>query len=529
MLDVIASTSSYGGDFIFAIYRIKPSKSPAKHELGSRLKALVERHVPGGTLVAPPTTALMGKGKSFSIDFPVSSGTCYKVVAVGGSGVDDLAVDLRFAGQVVTQDGTTGDHPVVEHCPGKSGMIQSRIKTVKGGGAVIAAALEAPASTILVGADDAQTALNLRLESEASIYAVDMTMMGIIKGGDIVNKKAVAYKLNLSKGVCYKFIAVGGSGISDLDIVVRKAKTKGKKGVLSTDTTTDDAPIASHCAEVSGQATVELKSKGSGMYAYAVFAGASADAGATGVHSELSEVLDDAATGLGKGWKAAGTMKTAVVGDEAHADFDVKMSQGYCYRLLVAGLGGIGDLDVTVMSEGIKLADQTTPGSQLEVEVCPDKDLVASVKVSSHSGHGPVAFRPFRSESDVDTVFVPVGGLGNSYVAKALRKLHAKEGKERPAVSEFLEGKLQTAKTKTFELELKGGLCYTIVAVGVPSVKDLEVTLMSPLGEEVARSTTSGPKVVMHTTPCPKWSGTYKLKVKMFSGYGAFGAQVFGK
>jgi hypothetical protein len=161
--------------------------------------------------------------------------------------------------------------------------------------------------------------------------------------------------------------------------------------------------------------------------------------------------------------------------------------------------------------------------------VCPGKDLVASVKVSSRTGHGPVGFRAFRSETDVDQVFVPVGGLGSSYVAKIIRKLHAKKGKQRPAVSEFLQGSLTTAKTKTFDVELKGGLCYTVLAVGQPSVKDLEVWLMSPLGEEVAHSTTTGPKVVVHTDPCPKWSGTYKLKVKMFSGYGSFGAQVFGK
>jgi len=528
-LDVGVETKSFGGDFIFATYRIKPSKAPGKNQLAARMLLLAERHVPGAKLVAPPTTALLKKGKSFSLSVEAKKGTCYKFVAVGGSGVDDIELQVKSGAQVVSQDSTTGDHPIAEHCPGSSGKLSVRIKAAKGSGAVLFSAFEAPASSILVGANDVQGALDLRLESEASIYASDMTMMGIIRSGSIVNKKPIIHGVMISKGVCYKFIAVGGSGISDLDITLRKAKTKGKKGVLATDTTTDDAPIASYCAEISGEASLVLTSKGSGIYSYAVFAGASKEAGATGVYSELAEALGDAAGEMVEGMKPADSLKTAVVAGDAAADFDVKMDLGYCYGLLAVGLGNVKDLEMTVSSGGLKLASGAKPGGTLLVEVCPEKDLVAMVKVGSHSGHGPVAFRAFRAETDVGLVFVPVGGLGKSYVAKAIRKLHAKQGKGRPAVSEFLEGSLTTAKTKTFEVELKGGLCYTLLAVGVPSVKDLEMTLFSPLGEEVARSTTSGPKVVVHTSPCPKWSGTYKLKVKMFSGYGAFGAQVFGK
>jgi len=528
-LDVKVETKSFGGDFIFASYRIKPSKAPGKNQLGARMRVLAERHVPGAKLVAPPTLAQLKKGKSFSLAVEAKKGTCYKFVAVGGDGVDDVEIEVKSGGQVMSQDATTGDHPIAEYCPGASGPLSVLVQVAKGSGAVLASAFKAPASSILVGVDDAKSALDLRLENEASIYASDMTMMGIIKSGDIVNKKPVSYPLALSKGVCYKFVAVGGGGISDLDITVRRAKTKGKKGVLASDTTADDAPIASYCAEMSGQASVVLTSKGSGTYSYAVYAGASQEAGATGVYSELAEALDGAAGQMAEGMKPADAMKTAVVAGDAAADFDVKMSLGYCYGLLAVGLGNIKDLQMTVSSGGMKLASDSKPGGTLLVEVCPEKDLVASVKVDSQAGYGPVAFRAFRAETDVGHVFVPVGGLGKSYVAKAIRKLHAKEGKERPAVSEFLEGSLTTAKTKTFEVELKGGLCYTMLAVGVPSVKDLEVTLFSPLGEEVARSTTTGSKVVVHTSPCPKWSGTYKLKVKMFSGYGAFGAQVFGK
>jgi len=528
-LGVTVENESFGGDLIIATYRIKTSKSPGKNELGGRLKMLADKHVPGGKLVAPPSTGILAKGKSFVMSASVKAGTCYKLLAVGGTGVTDIGIEVRVGSQVVAEDESSGDHPIVEHCPGSGGKMEAKIYVVDGAGPVLAGAFESPASTILVGAADPASALDMRLESEASIYAGDLTMMGIIKKGEIVNKKPIDYDMTLSKGVCYKLIAVGGSGVSDLDIALHKPKVKGKKGLLAEDTTSDDAPIASYCADFSGPATVTITSKGSGLYSYAVYAGASEEAGAMGVFGELNAALEEAAKGLGAGLKAADTIKTAVVGGDTVGDFDLKMVKGYCYTLLVVGIGDVKDLDVTVLGENMKLASDAKPGQQLVVELCPEKDVVATTKVTSHGGFGPVAFKPFRSETEVDQVFIPVGGLGSSYVAKAIRKVHAKEGKQRPAVSEFMQGSLTTAKATTFDVELKGELCYTIIAVGVPSVKDLEVVFFSPLGDEVARAPASGKEIVVHTDPCPKWSGTYQVQVKMYNGYGAFGVQVFGK
>jgi hypothetical protein len=528
-LSVTVSTPSFGGDLVYAVYKVEAKKAPAKSEVGSRMKVLAVKNVPGAKLIAVPTTAMLGKGKSFSLTVSVEEQACYKFIAVGGSGVDDISLQVKSKAQVVTQDDSTGDHPVVEYCPSKSGKVVVSFTAAQGQGMVLASAFEAPASTILVGVTDVQTALDKRLEAEAEIYAPDMNMVGVIKKGDIVNKKPLWFDVLLSKGVCYKFIAVGGAGINDLDVALLKNKSQGDKNAMAADTTDDDAPIASYCSENSGAGVVKLSSKGSGIYSMGVYAGASAEAGATAGYEELTTVFESQAKLLDEKWTAADTMKTAVIGEGTEASIDVKMSSENCYGLLVVGLGDIKAMKVTVTAEGNKLAQSAKTQSTMFVEVCPDNDLVAAVKVTSQSGFGPMALKAYSVESGFDQIFVPVGGLGKSFIATNIRKLHGKKGKKRPAITELLEGDLQTAKTKTFDVELKGGKCYTVIAAGNPSVKELQVKLYSPLGEEIAAGKDQGADVVFETTPCPTWNGTYKLEVKMFMGYGKFGAQVFGQ
>ena len=530
-------TPSFGGDFITATYRTKVVKVPPKDDVGARLAVLSDKHAPGGKVVHAPAIGIVGEGEGVDIDFGVKGGSCYKVVAVGGNGISDVDVVVRAGSggkaAVLAEDGTADDHPVVTACaPQGVGTVGATATPGKGSGALAVAAWEVKQVSI-AGVSEGQKALEERLAGEAAVYAQDMNMVGMPEGGDILNKKPVVLEAGLAKGVCYKFIAVGGSGITDLDIAVTKGKAKGKAGVLAKDTTDDDAPIASLCAAETMTATVTLSSKGTGSYAYGLFAGASKAAGAAGAFDDLTAAIDAAAVEKATGWEAAGAMKTAVVGGGGVATFDVPMDGDYCYGLLAVALGDIGDIDVEASAGGLALAADKDDSPAAMVEVCPGGDVVASVKLGAGSGTGPVALKPFRKENEVDAVYVPVGGVGTSYIAKAIRKLHEKSGQSRPAVGDFLEGSLETSKTQTFDVPLSGGKCYTVLAVGVPSVKSLEVKLVSPLGDEVASgsgsSTGAGAQVAFDTTPCPKWNGTYKLTVKMFSGYGSFGAQIFGK
>ncbi|HSO39525.1 MAG TPA: hypothetical protein VLT33_43665 [Labilithrix sp.] len=62
--------------------------------------------------------------------------------------------------------------------------------------------------------------------------------------------------------------------------------------------------------------------------------------------------------------------------------------------------------------------------------------------------------------------------------------------------------------------------CTTIVAIGGPGVRDLEVSLLDPDDKPVAHDTTKEPQATLRT--CPASAGHYTLVVKMAAGAGDF-------
>ncbi|MDJ0764886.1 MAG: hypothetical protein QNJ97_18030 [Myxococcota bacterium] len=119
------------------------------------------------------------------------------------------------------------------------------------------------------------------------------------------------------------------------------------------------------------------------------------------------------------------------------------------------------------------------------------------------------------------------GGHATDFIANKIRQLHQTSGDGRVPVSPVLKGKLSTGNRKIFEIRLKAGHCYTIIGVGSPSVRDINISLLAPGGREVQRDTTKNNTPIVKTDPCIRASGQYKILVKMFSGFGQFGLQVF--
>jgi hypothetical protein len=107
--------------------------------------------------------------------------------------------------------------------------------------------------------------------------------------------------------------------------------------------------------------------------------------------------------------------------------------------------------------------------------------------------------------------------------------LHEQRAAALLPVSQVNRGTLQQSLSSEFLVNLPAGRCYTIIAVGVPSVRDLDISLTSPYGQLLATDATDDATPVIVTNPCPQWSGDYRIKVLMQYGYGNFGFQVFSQ
>ncbi len=129
--------------------------------------------------------------------------------------------------------------------------------------------------------------------------------------------------------------------------------------------------------------------------------------------------------------------------------------------------------------------------------------------------------------SRTDTLHVPnethpVGGTETDYIARQIQQY----GAQRPGLLGFTpvhRGPLPTNGAREVPLTLPSGRCIDVVAVGVPSIGDLVVELEDAAGHRVAQDATH--RNVESLRYCPSYAGTFKLRVRVFSGAGLVGFQ----
>lgn len=114
--------------------------------------------------------------------------------------------------------------------------------------------------------------------------------------------------------------------------------------------------------------------------------------------------------------------------------------------------------------------------------------------------------------------------------AEALRgrmtSAHDRHGRGRPAATALVAGELGVGAEQGFTVELVGGVCYSLLAVGENDDADIDLLLLDPLGTEVAEDRRPGAGAVVEI--CPPRSGRYRAVVRMYAGGGAFAFQLFG-
>lgn len=81
------------------------------------------------------------------------------------------------------------------------------------------------------------------------------------------------------------------------------------------------------------------------------------------------------------------------------------------------------------------------------------------------------------------------------------------------------QGSLAEGRDARLRLDL-AAQCTTIVAIGSPGVRDLDVSLLDPDDKPVAHDTTKEPQATLRA--CPEKAGHYTLVVKMAAGAGEF-------
>jgi hypothetical protein len=529
------SWTEKGGKAVFTVVR-KPLKEAATKD--DLLRNLLDAASPQmkKPAWAPVTGFVKAKGK---LDIAVPAGVkgWQAVTIMPGKDLKKLSAQI-LEGKDVLDSATSEGAPVSlvkKKAPKKPETVSIRVKAEEGQGIFLLVFMGGTggAEPIEVAGKSSTDLLAERIALFVKKLSPNLSPTGeskfvTVSGG----QEETTVTLPVKGGVCYRMAAAWDPKITAIGFEVawgKKGKISGKKY--------KDLVMADLCPEKAGKAKIKITAAGEGAVAFSTFAGSPdaivyASGGSPLDLDKLLKKLDGAVEKYGTKMEPADTPVTGVAKYGETGQVAVKLDKDFCYTFIAvlsceAGCG----LELSPLEAGKPLAATVKGAGEAVLEFCPGKtvEATASLKLAStERGKEAWAFIPMRKKAKAKMKVYAAGEAKDDYLAKKIIEQAQGSCKGLSAVSPVLRATLKTNEAASLTVKLAGEVCYTIVAVGKPSVKDIKVTLINPIKQEIAADEGSGPTAVVKTGKCPQWDGDYTVKVKMFNGYGDVGVQVFG-
>jgi hypothetical protein len=237
--------------------------------------------------------------------------------------------------------------------------------------------------------------------------------------------------------------------------------------------------------------------------------------------------LKEAADKIVPGWEQVGEVYCNPLAKRQTEEIQVELEGSHCYAFIALALKGISDLSLSVFDGNKEVASDRITGRNPTAKWCSAGPGSVLAKLTAYAGSGEFAFGVFVEPSNKPVKADKVGGQSNDLVANRIRQLHSRFGKGRAAISSVFKGNLSETKSTVFKIKLSKGHCYTVIGAGELSVRDLDLNLLDARGRELAGDASASFFASFDTEPCVKKSGEYKIEVRMTSGSGQFGVQVF--
>jgi hypothetical protein len=227
---------------------------------------------------------------------------------------------------------------------------------------------------------------------------------------------------------------------------------------------------------------------------------------------------------IATGYNPHGAPGADTLSHNASRNFEVVLQGGDCYTIAGFGGAGVRDLDGYLFSpSGRQIGKDFATDSRPIVRSCATETGTYRVKFTMYAGGGPYTYQVYRAAGAA----AQAPGLAgmDPRVRERLDRFTAKQlAKGRRAdVGLAGSGFLSTGGTQQFQAQLTTGACYTLAGFGGTGVRDLDIYLYGPGGNEVARDVATNPQPTVDH--CPSFPGLYTVKVLMYQGNGPWGYQ----
>lgn len=363
--------------------------------------------------------------------------------------------------------------------------------------------------------------------------AASATLVGEVETGRLSQGESAARTYQLRAGSCYWFVAAGDGNVRDVDLLVRHRGVV----VVRDQSASRDAVVPGerpYCPSEDQRVQARVVAfRGGGIYAVGLYSGRPpATKGAADMHALLDRAASRYATGMGQ----VSSPRVAPMATGEDLEQEYRLEGGMCYRFIAVGGPGVEDLELHVYQGSSEVARDAAMASEAVASYCTTAATEVRVRLRMHQGAGQIALVPYSGgrqhgasgPTKRRSKAVPVGGDRDDFLSRQIKSHHGRVGEGRTGASKVFRATLRTSQEQSFPVRLEAGRCYTFVAVGAPSVRDLDMYLQDPSGLEVASDTGPRNHAVIRMDPCPRWTGTYTVRLRVFAGYGAVALQAFG-
>ncbi len=363
------------------------------------------------------------------------------------------------------------------------------------------------------------------------------TATGPAVHGNLPTNGLIAYAVDATPNSCYTLAVLGETSGQNIDMIV--IDPYGRP--TAHNVRPDNHPWASFCASQAGRfiARVQMAS-GAGSYYYAAYQGpANRQMDLASFYGEASSAVQtaqmDAQTQqrLGaldgqmqqRGFNRVGQPAGLALDNTEPRDFQLSLQQGTCYAF--ASLGGPSAVDTDIFlndHSGQRLESDTARSQDAVIQYCAPATGAYVLQVRMSEGSGSLftvgyvqgAAQASGNEPVMASTSTASAGLQENFaLLDADMRARGYEG-----YGQQTTGQLAANATRDFQIQLEGGRCYAILAVGDQSVTNLDLHLLDARGREVDRDVAGDARPTVRV--CPTASGNFTMRVQMMAGQGNY-------
>lgn len=362
--------------------------------------------------------------------------------------------------------------------------------------------------------------------------------MGPAVHGNLPTNGLIAYAVDAQAGACYTLAVIGEAEGQNIDMIVLDPYGRPAAHHVRP----DNHPWASFCAGAAGRFIARVQmAAGAGGYYYAAYSGPAArqmelssfygeqpstDVQVAQMDAQTQQRLGVLDQQLGaQGFTRVGRPAGLVLNGREPRDFQLNLRQGQCYAF--ASLGGPGAIDTDlVLSDqgGEQISSDTRRERDALIQYCAPTTGSYALSVRMYDGQGPLfavgyvrnAGQAQQTEPVISSTSTAHATLQENFaLVDADMRARGYESYGSQTNAQLAQG-----GTRNFEIQLEGGRCYAILAVGDAGVRDLDLVLLGPGGEEVDRDIARDPRPTVRV--CPERDGNFIMQVRMTDGHGSY-------